>query len=76
MVYTTLLNIQALYLSFWFHIILSVYLYNIGVKRRYITLLNKLRVIVLWTTFIKIRKELEEVSKVHISIFDNLNKAP
>ena len=45
-----------------------------GVKWRCIILLYKLGVIVFWTTFIKIYKELEGISRVYDFTFDNFNK--
>ena len=47
-----------------------------GIKQKYITLLYKLRVIILYISLTKIQKKLEEVSRVYIFTLKGLDKMP
>ena len=64
MICAILTNARAPQSSTLFQSLIAVHLYNIGLKRRGIKLLNRLKVTVLYLQLSKIQKDLAEVKKV------------
>jgi hypothetical protein len=76
MVCAILANVQVPKTSFRFHAALGVHLYNMGVKRRCITLLHGLGITISYTGLTKIRKELEAVGRVCDSTLEVSDEEP
>jgi hypothetical protein len=69
-----LINVRAPKASYRFQAALGVHLYNMGVKRRVITLLHGLGVTISYPMLNNIRKDLEEVCRVCNSTVEVLDK--